>query len=219
MVPATGTQDGNNGGNAGNNTSDKVPVVDAKLTDAKTNAVYKVTKTGQTGGEVAFNAPKNKKITKVTIPATVTINGITYSVTGITQNAFKGCKKLTSVTMGANVVTIGANAFAGDTKLKTLTIGKNVTNIGDKAFYKCSALKKITIPSKVKKIGKSAFEGCKRLKTVTIKTQKLKSGTVGSKAFKGTPKNVTIKVPKKRLSAYKKFLYKKGVNKKAKIKK
>ena len=78
---------------------------------------------------------------------------------------------------------------------------------------------KITIPSKVKKIGKSAFEGCKRLKTVTIKTQKLKSGTVGSKAFKGTPKDVTIKVPKKSLSAYKKFLYKKGVNKKAKIKK
>ena len=219
VLPATGTQDGNNGGNAGNNTSDKVPVVDAILTDAKTNAVYKVTKTGQTGGEVAFNAPKDKKITKVTIPATVTIDGITYSVTGITQNAFKGCTKLTSVTMGANVVTIGANAFAGDTKLKTLTIGKNVTIIGDKAFYKCSALKKITIPSKVTKIGKSAFEGCKSLKTVTIKTLKLKSGTVGSKAFKETPKNVTLKVPKKSLSAYKKFLYKKGVNKKAKIKK
>ena len=231
VVPATGTQNGNNGGNAGNNigndtgnntgndTSDKVPVVDAILTDAKTNVVYKVTKAGQTGGEVEFNAPKDKKITKVTIPATVTVDGITYSVTGIAQNAFKGCTKLTSVTMGANVATIGANAFSGDTKLKTITIGKNVTTIGDKAFYKCAALKKITIPSKVTKIGKSAFEGCKSLKTITIKTQKLKSGTVGSKAFKGTPKDVTVKVPKKSLSAYKKFLYKKGVNKKAKIKK
>ncbi|MGN1196810.1 MAG: leucine-rich repeat protein [Acetatifactor sp.] len=218
-VPATGTQDDNKGGNAGNNTSDKIPVVNAVLTDAKTKAVYKVTKADRTGGEVEFHAPKNKKITKITIPATVTVDGITYSVTGIAQNAFKGCTKLTSVTMGANVAAIGANAFYGDTKLKTITIGKNVATIGAKAFYKCSALKKITIPSKVAKIGKSAFEGCKSLKTITIKTQKLKSGTVGSKAFKGTPKNVTIKVQKKSLKAYKKFLYSKGVSKKAKIKK
>lgn len=218
-IPATKTQAGDQGEDSGNKTSDKQPAVDTILTDTKTNAVYKVTKSGKTGGEVEFNAPKDKKITKATIPATITVDGITYSVTGIAQNAFKGYKKLTSVTIGANVIMIGDNAFSGDTKLKKITIGKNVTTIGNKAFYKCSALKKLTIPSKVTRIGKSAFEGCKKLKTVTIKTQKLKSGTVGSKAFKRTPKNLTIKVPKKVLKVYKKFLYKKGVNKKAKIKK
>lgn len=100
-----------------------------------------------------------------------------------------------------------------------MKLGKNVTSIGNKTFYKCAALKAITIPTNVNKIGKSAFEGCKKLKKITIKTRKLTSKKVGSKAFKGTPKNATVKVHKKSLKAYKKFLYKKGINKKAKIKK
>ena len=90
--------------------------------------------------------------------------------------------------------------------------------IGDKAFYKCTALTKITIPSKVSKIGKSAFYGCKKLKDITIKTMKLTSKKVGSNAFKGTARNATVKVPKKSLIAYKKFLMKKGIHTKAKIK-
>ena len=103
-------------------------------------------------------------------------------------------------------------------KLKTLKIGAAVTTIGDKAFYKCTALTKVTIPSKVSKIGKSAFYGCKKLKDITIKTTKLTSKKVGSKAFKGTPKKAKVKVPKKSLKAYKKFLVKKGISKNAKIK-
>ena len=226
VVPATGTKGDNteikhdNAGEKGESTpSETAPVVNTVLTDEVTNALYKVTKAGQSGGEVEYTAPKNKNLTEVKIPSTISINGITYKVTGIAKNAFKGCKELTSVSMGANVVTIGANAFSGDSKLEKITIGKNVTIIGNKAFYKCCVLRKITIPSKVTKIGKSAFEGCKNLNTITIKTQKLDSATVGAKTFKGTPKNATIKVPKKSFNAYKKFLYMKGVNKKAKIKK
>lgn len=96
---------------------------------------------------------------------------------------------------------------------------ENITSIGEKAFYKCTSLTKITIPSKVKKIGKQAFYGDKKLKTITIKTTKLTTKTVGSEAFKGTATNATIKVPKSKLSSYKKWLVSKGVNKKATIKK
>ncbi|MBQ9983047.1 MAG: leucine-rich repeat domain-containing protein [Lachnospiraceae bacterium] len=166
------------------------------LTDKETNEKYVVTKSDVTNGTVAFSKPQNKKVKSVKIPDAVTIDGVTYKVTSIQKNAFSGCTKLTSA-----------------------TIGKNVTTIGDKAFYNCKSLKSITIPATVNKIGTSAFEGCKKLKTIKIKTTKLTSKKVGNKAFKGTPANAKVTVPKKSLKSYKKFLYKKGLNKKAKIKK
>ena len=123
------------------------------------------------------------------------------------------------MTVGSNITTIGKNAFSSCSKLKTVTIEKNVSTISDKAFDKCTSLTQIVIPSKVKKIGKQAFYGCKKLKSITIKTTKLTSKSVGSRAFKGTPKNATVKVPKKQLKVYKKLLVSKGIHKKAKIKK
>ena len=69
------------------------------------------------------------------------------------------------------------------------------------------------------KIGAKAFYGCKKLKNLTIKSSKLSAKKIGSKAFSKTPKNVTIKVPKKKFKTYKSMLIKKGVNKKAKFKK
>ena len=68
-------------------------------------------------------------------------------------------------------------------------------------------------------IGKDAFKGCKALKSITIKTKKLTADSVGSNAFKDTPKKATIKVPKDKVEEYKVLLREKGVNKKAKIKK
>ncbi len=152
---------------------------------------YNVTGRGKT---VAFGKVRNKKVTKVVIPDVVVINGIAYKVTSISDNAFSGCKKLNSV-----------------------TIGKNVTKIGKKAFFKCTALKKIVIPSKVTKIGEKAFYGCKKLKSMNIKTKKLKSKAVGTQAFKNIHKKAVIRVPKKQKKAYQKWLKKKGIAKTVKI--
>lgn len=202
-------------------------------------ASYKVTKAKTT---VEYVAPVSKTAKTVTIPATVSMDGITYKVTSIAKNAFKkntklktikigsnvttigdgafyGCTNLTTVTIGKNVKTIGSNAFYGCKKLKTVSMGSSVTTIGAKAFYKCTALTRITLPSKVNKIGKQAFYGCTKLKNITIKTKKLTSKKVGSKTFGKTYAKAVVKVPKSKVKAYKKFLYKKGLNKKAKIKK
>ncbi len=168
-----------------------LPVAGTKVPDPKGEAAYKVSETGK---EVEYIGPVNKKAKRVVIPATVTVNGVTYAVTSIAPDAFKGNKKLT-----------------------TVTIGSNIESIGNKAFYKCTALKKITLPSGVSKIGKQAFSGCKNLKTITIKTKNLTSKNVGSKAFKGVHSKAKFKVPKAKLSAYKKLLKKKGATKKHKI--
>jgi len=182
-------------------------------------ATYKVTTADLTNGTVTYVAPTNKKATTVTIPDTVVMDGVTYKVTSVEKGAFKNNKKIKKVTIGKNVKTIGKEAFSGCTKLKTVKLGGSVTSIGDKAFYKNTTLTSISLPSKVSTIGKSAFEGCKKLKTLTIKTSKLTTKNVGSKAFSKTPKNMTVKVPKKKFKAYKSMFIKRGVNKKARFKK
>lgn len=156
--------------------------------------VYRITSLSKGKKEVSFISG-NKKSDKIIIRATLTVNGISYKVTTIANNAFNGCKKL-----------------------KSVTIGKNVTKIGDSAFFKCTSLKKITIPASVTKIGKKAFYGCKNLKSITIKTQKLKSNSVGAQAFKGICKKSVITVPEKQKKAYTKWLQKKGITKTMKIK-
>lgn len=170
------------------------------LTDEAYNAKVKVTNSGRlengevNGAEVQYTKP-SKSASKVTIPATVNIDGVTYKVTSIAVNAFKNDKKLTKVTIGGNVKTIGTNAFSG-----------------------CKKITRVTIPEKVTKIGTNAFCGCKKLKTITIKSAKLKN--IGKNAFKGIHKKAVFKVPGKMLSKYKKkFTSKTGFRKTMKVKK
>ena len=181
--------------------------------------VCKVTKSGADGGTVQFVKTKDAKAKTVAIPDKVTVDGITYKVTSIAANAFKNNKAVTKVVIGKNVAAIGSGAFSGCTRLKKVTIGKNVTAIGAKAFYNCSGLTALTIPSKIEKIGKCAFEGCSSLKTIRINTKLLTAKTVSEDAFSGIPASTVIRVPESRLKTYKILFVKKGLDKKAVIKK
>ncbi len=217
------------------------PAAGTTQPDSEGKATYKVTTSDLNSGTVTYMAPVDLKVTDITVPDTVSIDGVIYRVTAIEKNAFKNAK-ITRITIGNNVTTIGTNAFYGCKKLKTVKFGTNVTSIGDKAFYKCTALTKVSLPSKVKTIGKSTFEGCKKItsvtigksvtkigskafygcgkvKTFTIKSTKLTTKKIGSKAFGKTPKGMTVKIPKKKFKAYKTMLIKRGVNQKAKFKK
>ena len=95
----------------------------------------------------------------VTIPASVSSGGNTYSVTSIGNKAFR-YSGLTSVTIPNSVTSIGSYAFDGCSGLTSVTIGNSVTSIGNSAFSGCSGLTSITIPNSVKSIGSSAFSGC-----------------------------------------------------------
>ena len=168
-------------------------------------------------GEAAFVKPA-KAAASANVPDSITVSGVTVPVTKIADNAFKGQKKLTKVTIGANIKEIGKNAFANCAKLKTIKGGANVEIIGDSAFSGCKALKSFTIGAKVVKIGKKAFYKCSALKKITIKSKLLTAKTVGSSAFKGIYKTATIKVPKAVKKDYSKWLLKKGIKKTMKIK-
>ena len=159
------------------------------------------------------------KKASVRIPDTIKVNGITCKVTGISANTFKNNKSLKSVTIGRNVTVIGTNAFYGCKKLSKMNGGNGIIKIGHRAFANCVSLSRITIPGTVRSIGKQAFCNCKKLKSITIKTSTLSGKTVGSKAFTGTYKKPTVKVPAKQMKAYKKLLTSKGMSSKAVYKK
>ena len=139
-------------------------------------------------------------------PDTVTLGGLKFSLEGSATAVIgpenPNAKKITiPAVIKVNgktykVTAIEPNAFKGMKKLTTVVIGKNV-----------------------KTIGKNAFLNCKKLKTITIKTTKLTTKTVGASAFKGVYKKATVKVPAKKLKAYKTLLKKKGLPKTAKVKK
>lgn len=161
----------------------------AKKGSRFTVGAYKYQITGSS--EVAFAGLKSSKTAKVTIPKTVKIGGKAFKVTSVAKNALKKTK-VTSVFVGANVTIVGTSAFEG-----------------------CTQLTKITVGGKATKIGANAFKNCKKLGNITIKSAKLKS--VGKNALKGIKATAKIKVPAKKLSAYKRLLKNKGQGKKVKI--
>lgn len=78
----------------------------------------------------------------------------------IGNEAFSGCKKLTSVSL-RNVTIIGNGAFYDCSNLNFVQ-GPNLENIGDQAFADCVKLESISL-GKVKTIGSKAFSNCKSL--------------------------------------------------------
>ena len=104
----------------------------------------------------------------VVVPASITYNGKTYSVTRIGGHAFADCKDLKSVTIPESVTSIGYDAFANCSGLTAITIPSRVTYIGEYAFFNCSNLASITIPGSVRTMGVFAFCDCSSLATVTI---------------------------------------------------
>ena len=76
----------------------------------------------------------NKYIGSVTIPDTVTFEGITYSVTTIGNNAFYGCSSLTSIGIPNSVTTIGDEAFENCSGLTNVSFGSSIASIGIRAF-------------------------------------------------------------------------------------
>ena len=84
-------------------------------------------------------------LTTANIPASVTFNSVTYSVTSIGQYTFTDCSGLTSVTIPNSITSIGFAAFAGCSGLTSVTIPNSVTSIGQSAFQGCTGLTKVNI--------------------------------------------------------------------------
>lgn len=147
--------------------------------------------------ELIVVGAESKSAAAIKIPAKITIGKTSFPVTSIQASAFKNNKKITEVQAGTNVVTIGASAFEGCTKLRNFTASSK----------------------KLKAIGKKAFYNCKALSNVTLSTTKLTDKNVGANAFKKIKNKCAFKVPKKKVTAYKKIFMSKGATKNITVKK
>lgn len=119
------------------------------------SGVYKVTSVGDT---VEYCG--SKSVNNAIVSETVTYDGITYKVTSIAPGAFKNNKKLTKVTIGSNVKTIGKQAFYGCKNLKSITIKSTkltTKSVGAKAFTKAGSKNYKKLVVKVPKSKKKAY--------------------------------------------------------------
>ena len=133
------------------------------------------------------------------------------SVTSIDGSAFDGCSGLTSIKVesGNSVYDSRKNCNAIiETATNTLISGckntiipNSVTSISWYAFYECSGLTSVTIPNSVTSIGRGAFYKCNGLTRIDAYPNPEKVRT-GEDAFDGVPKDGTLHVLPKYLSAY-----------------
>ena len=85
--------------------------------------------------EAKVTACTNSSVASVTIPATVTDNGVTYSVSAIDANAFSGCTSLTNIIMQHTTPpALGTGAFNACTALAYIAVPA-----GTDATYKAAA--------------------------------------------------------------------------------
>ena len=88
--------------------------------------------------------------------------------TTITNSAFQGCPRMTSIELPDTLITISGSSFYGCTSLSSVTIPDNVTSIGGSAFSGCSSLNEVVIPNSVTSIASSTFSHCSSLRKITI---------------------------------------------------
>lgn len=136
-------------------------------TFSKSKLSYEVTGSSS----VAFTGTTSTA-TKITIPSTVTVNGVKYKVTSIAANAFKNKTKVKTIVVGTNVKKIGSNAFYGCTKLTTLQI-KNTkitdSNLSAKAFNGIKKTTTVKVPSSKVTSYKKLFRANGLSTSVTVK--------------------------------------------------
>ena len=126
------------------------------------------------------------------IPSSVTHEEVDYSVTGISQNAFRGSSELTSITIPSSVTSIGGGIFDVCTSLASIIVEEEnsmydsrencnaiIETASNTLFLGCSAS---TIPNSVTSIGNNAFNGCTGLTTMAIPNGVT---SIGGGAFSG----------------------------------
>lgn len=119
----------------------KVTTFDEDVDNSASNKVIItfVVKENDSSGTPTVAVSDDKDATgSVSIPETVTHNGVEYKVTEIGEGAFQNNTGLTEVTIPASITSIGAKAFAGCKNLQSITVNIivpiNLSVVGARGF-------------------------------------------------------------------------------------
>lgn len=165
---------------------------------------------------VSGHVDGNDATGELNLPESVRYNGVLYSVTKIKKNAFRGCKKITSITIPSSINQIGEEAFYGCILLKTVKISdieswcrisffRNSTSglyddkytsnplyYAHKLYVDGSLIHDLTIPEGVTYINNAAFISATTIRTVYIPSS---VQSIGMQAFDGCTGLKSIEIP------------------------
>ena len=118
-----------------------------------------------TDGKATITAVSNDLYLNGDVVVPSTLGG--YPVTAIGDYAFASCP-LESLTIPADIDSLGEGAFYCCTALKNLTLEEGVSSVGAYAFYGCTALESVVIPASITSMGSGMFAYCSALEEVTL---------------------------------------------------
>lgn len=127
----------------------------------------------------------------ILIPASITLDGITYKVRSLKSAAFSDCQALKSITLPNEVIEVNGSAFSNCVNLEKVTLSESLKTISFNQFSGCKSLKSIKLPVNVHTIEREAFLGCSSIETIKLPEQLT---SIGCKAFAycGKLDNITI---------------------------
>ena len=104
----------------------------------------------------------------VSIPSSVTIDGTTYTVTGIGAHAFRQSPNLTAVSIPSTVTYLGYAAFVQCTSLASIYLPNSVNSIDVFCFQGCTALTNVRLSPSITALPRQCFTYCSALQTIAI---------------------------------------------------
>lgn len=129
---------------AGSPTTSVQPTKQTEVTAEKKNGIEITVNTSKDGqASIDVIEPTTKK--NITVASKVTVNGVSYTVTEISANAFTNCSKATKVTLPSSITSIGKNAFAGNETIKNIALTSKKAPAIDKTAFKGVDTQKMTV--------------------------------------------------------------------------
>ena len=120
----------------------------------------------------------------VVIPETITVDGVVYTVTSLSGNAFSG----------VDSKELGTTKWQGNQKIKEVYIPKTVSSIGDHCFRECHSLEKAVLLGTAKSFNDAVFHNCPSLKEIDMSGMTSESVTIGQ-YFCNSSALTTLKFP------------------------
>lgn len=138
----------------------------ANLTEVKLPSTLKsINGAGVTGGAASSSdAFSYGAFRECTALKSITLPANLESIGNV---AFRECTALTDIVIPDSVKSLGIGSFVNCTSLKSVTFSDNITEIPTECFYKCNNLLTINWGAKINKINEWAFYGT-RLNSVDI---------------------------------------------------
>lgn len=128
---------------------------------------------------------------EVVVPATVTSNGIIYTVTGIKYHAFRNCQNITKITLPPLSTAVSYNSstgkfFDGCTALEEVVFdAEGTVSLPSTTFAGATALKRVVLPQKMTTVNTSLFRDASMIESIESVVWPSAALTVGSSTFNG----------------------------------